>query len=159
MTFRTNVRLGGNITRSGRDENCVGFPFTLALVLALAWALAGCGDSKEIKTLKNGKLDMCPGITLGTMISKSMQRVRWESGTAEDGLVQVDIIGLMSVGQKPVTARLEFFVDESADSYRFGAFKLDDVIQEGHNAASLFSSMCEIAGGGPAPEAGNDGGQ
>lgn len=148
VTFGIKKHLCGHVAGPGRNQSRLGFSFTL--VLALAWTLAGCGDPKDIETLKNGNLDMCPGFTLGTIISGSMKRVRWESVAADGGSTQVNIIGIMSVGRKPVTARLEFIVNESADSYRFGAFKLDDVVQEDYNVATLLSSMCELVGGGPA---------
>ncbi len=156
MTFNSKDPRFGAAAVSKPQQSWTRLPIGLGLVLILSGLLAGCGDPAEIKTLKNGKLDLCPGITLGTMVKGYMQRVRWESAPLEDGSKQVNIIGLVSVEQVPVTARLEFVVDEEANSYRYSALNFDDEAQDGKAAAGLLSAMCTAAGGGP--EAGQDSG-
>ncbi|NQV21996.1 MAG: hypothetical protein HQ511_11330 [Rhodospirillales bacterium] len=127
---------------------------TAGVTLACALMVAGCGDPKEIVTIKTAQLDLCPGFTLGPLINGYMEAVRWESTEAEgdaakEDTKQVNVIGSIAVDQKQVTAKMEFLVDESAGGFRFGALKFDDAVQDDNVAASFLSAMCVAGGGGP----------
>lgn len=124
------------------------------VTLACAFMVAGCGDPKEIETIKTAQLDLCPGFALGSLIDSYMDTVRWEStavegDAAKEGTKQVNVIGFAAVDQKQVTAKMEFLVDETGGGFHFGALKFDGEVQDENVAAGFLSNMCVAGGGGP----------
>lgn len=89
----------------------------LLCIIALAAILSGCGDSKEIKFVKSGKLVSCPNKTMEQAAKGFFGSPKWKSGVSKDGRVFVDIQGKMSVHDKEVDAVLQFIVDEKKGTF------------------------------------------
>lgn len=108
-------------------------------------SLAGCGDSAEIKMVKNGTLQMCPGSTVDQMVDGFMGDPSWESGKSDDGKEFVNAVGKITLQEKPVTAKVQFLIDKKQNSFQFNAFELNDIPQNNLMAMGLFGKMCESA--------------
>ena len=134
-------------------RNC-GRAVSLFAMAVISVGLTGCGDPKEIALIKKGKLDICPGFSLGALADGYMQDVGWGSTSLDGGGQRVKLTGLIALDKKQVTARMAFVVDRDASSYRFDTLTIDGKLQPNEAAAGLLSTMCTAAGGtGPAKAA------
>lgn len=122
---------------------------TSVIALLGVLTLAGCGEQNEIDALKNSKLDLCPGISMGTLVESFIKQAQWETVNSADGARQVNITGYVAVDGQQARTRMEFPLDPATGSQRFGTLKIDGERQEDDVAAEFLSAMCSAAGGGP----------
>lgn len=109
------------------------------------WGKLNLMDSKEVKMVRNGTLQMCPNHTLGKMAESFMGSPSWESGKAKDGTSLVNVSGQITYSDKPVEAKVQFAIE--GDSFSFQAFEMNNVPSANIIAISLLGKMCESAGG------------
>lgn len=116
-------------------------------ILVLTMLLSGCGDSKEIKLVKSGKLNNCPGKTVEQTVNNFFGSPKWESGIGKDGPTKgqtlVNMRGKMAVQGKAVDATLQFIVDEKNGTFQAHALEYNSVPQSGLMLMGLLSKMCE----------------
>jgi hypothetical protein len=109
--------------------------------------LCGCGDSKEIKFVKSGKLKSCPNKTVEQAADDFLGSPKWESGIGADGktkgLTLVNLQGKIKMHGKEVDAVLQFIVDEKNETFKVHALETNGVPQPDIIMLGLLKKMCE----------------
>ena len=82
----------------------LGFVF-LALII-----LVGCGEAKEIASLKSAAIAGCP-VNIGKMVDAYMGEPEWGSGSHPEGAL-VTVSGKVRYGNRSASAVLEFVYRE-----------------------------------------------
>jgi hypothetical protein len=113
------------------------------LSVAMTLFLAGCFDSSEVKQVKGGVLQLCPGHTVDQMVNGFMGAPSWESGKSSNGQVFVNVSGDITFYEKPVRAMVQFFV--KGDSFVFNAFEMNGIPSANIIAIGMMNKMCESA--------------
>ena len=117
----------------------------LSVGLFLSLIITGCNDTKEIETIKEGHLYMCPTATVEEVVNGFMGDPSWESGITEDGIKFVNISGDITYAGKPVRAVIQFVFSKDGTSFEYNAFEINGVPQSQLMAAALLRKMCESA--------------
>ena len=115
---------------------------SLAIGIVTALLLSGCGDSSDVKIVKSGTLQLCPGHTVAKMVDGYMGKPSWESGKSADGQAFVNVSGEITYSDKPVRAMIQFFI--KGDNFAFNAFEMNGVPSP-NLAGPLLNKMCESA--------------
>ena len=117
----------------------------LIVGLFLSSIITGCSDTKEVETIKQSKLKMCPTATVEEMVNGFMGDSSWESDITENGIKFVNISGDITYADKPVRAVLQFFFNKDGTSFEYNAFEINEVPQNQFIAIALLKKMCENA--------------
>lgn len=103
------------------------------------------GTSKAVAMVKGGTLSLCPGHTVEQMANGFLDDPSWESGVGNNGTEFVNVSGGITLSGKPVTAVVQFTVDETGGTFQYNAFEINEVPQNNFMAAALFKKMCDSA--------------
>jgi len=114
--------------------------FSLMVLIIMA---SGCTDSKEVQMVKNGKLGSCPDATVEQLINNFMGLPTWESGESTDGKTFVNIVGDMTYAERPVSATIQFIINEKKGTFEFNALEFNSVPQMNKMALGLINKMCQ----------------
>ncbi len=115
----------------------------LIIGLFLSSIITGCSDTKEVGTIKQSKLEMCPTATVEEMVNGFMGDPSWESDITENDIKFVNISGDITYADKPVRAVLQFFFSKDGTSFEYNAFEINEVPQNQFIAGALLEKMCE----------------
>ncbi len=115
----------------------------LIFVSCVLFLLAGCGSDTAVDLVKNGNMDNCPQKTLGQMADDYMDAPSWSSLVADDGLTYVNLQGRITYDGIPVTALVQFLVNEDTDRFEINAMEINDLPQNLFMAIGLLNNMCE----------------
>jgi hypothetical protein len=103
-------------------------------------------DSKEIKLVKYGSLNACPGKTVEQAAKDYFGSPKWSSGIGSDGptkgLRLVNIQGEGGLNGKKVDIVLQFIVDENNDSFKLHAVEANGIPQPPIMIGGLLNNMC-----------------
>ena len=113
------------------------------LLSSFLFFLAGCGSDTAVDLVKNGNMDNCPQKTLGQMADDYMDSPSWESLVADDGLTYVNLRGGITYDGIPVTALVQFLVNENTDRFEINAMEINNLPQNLFMAIGLLNNMCE----------------
>lgn len=112
------------------------------LIITMSLFLFSCGgDSKEVKNIKEGRLNGHSEITLGEAIDGFMGSPKWESIEAEDGNIYVNVKGNILYQDKEIEALIQYKVNE--DSFKFSALEFNGIPQNMFMYSGLISKMYE----------------
>ena len=111
--------------------------------LGFAFSLAGCHESIEVRQVKGGTLQLCPGHTVDQMVQGFMGSPSWESGKTDSGKVFVNVSGDITFKNKPVRALIQFNVE--GDRFSFNALEMNGVPSPNLIAVGLMQKMCASA--------------
>jgi hypothetical protein len=115
----------------------------LILISGVLLLLAGCGSDSAIDLVKNGNMDNCPQKTLGQMANDYMDSPSWESLVADDGLTYVNLRGGITYDGIPVTALVQFLVNENTNRFEINALEINNLPQNMFMAIGLLNNMCQ----------------
>ena len=117
----------------------------LSIGLFLSLIITGCSDTKEVETIKQSKLGMCPTATVEKMVDGFFGDPSWESDMTDKGVKFVNIGGDITYADKPVRAVIQFTFSKDETSFEYQAFEINGVPQNQFIASSLLQKMCESA--------------
>lgn len=106
----------------------------------------GCTDSKEVRKIKNSKIETCPGATVGQMVESSVASPSWESGKSNDGKIFVNIAGDITDTGTPVHVLIQFIADNKNGQFEFQVLEFNQVPQMNTLAVEFMKKMCLTAG-------------
>jgi len=115
----------------------------IIFISSFLFLLAGCGSDPAVDLVKNGNLDNCPQKTLGQMADSFMSSPSWESLVADDGLTYVNLEGGITYDGIPVTALIQFLVNEDTDRFELNALEFNNIPQNAFMGIGLLNNMCE----------------
>jgi hypothetical protein len=118
----------------------------ILIVFSTAINQQGISDSKNVKVVKGGVLQMCPNATVEQMVNGFMGSPSWKSGESKSGIKYVNVGGDITYHEKKVRAVIQFTIDEKNNSFKFNAFEINDVPQANLIASALLKKMCESTG-------------
>ena len=88
-------------------------------------------------------MQLCPNHTVKQMVDGFMGSPSWESGKSEGGQLFVNVDGNITFKDKPVRAKLQFFID--GETFSFNAFEMNGVPSANFVAIAMMNKMCESA--------------
>lgn len=112
---------------------------SLCILLVFAGLPTLLGTPAEVLTVRYGKLDAYPGISLGNAIDEFLSDPEWSVSESEDGNHFVNITGGMTYQEKPVKALLQFLVVD--DRFEFTTLEFNGIIQNEIMRVSLMEKM------------------
>jgi len=114
----------------------------IILIIAMSLILFSCGgNSKEVKSVKEGRLTAYPEKTLGEAIDSFMGDPEWESIEADDGNIYVNVKGSIMLHEKEVEALIQYKVD--GDYFELNALEFNGVPQNMFMYSGLIDKMYE----------------
>jgi len=115
---------------------------TIAIFLTALFCFFGCSsnNTKAVKMVKYGTLDMCPDVTVEEMVNGFMGNPSWEEIKGTDRNTYVNISGDITYFNKPVKALLQFKV--GTNTFEFNALEFNGVGQNPILANALLVKMC-----------------
>ena len=115
----------------------------LILISSFLFLLVGCGADPAVDLVKNGNLDNCPQKTLEQMADNFISSPSWESLVADDGLTYVNLEGGITYDGMPITALIQFLINEDTDRFELNALEFNNIPQNEFMAMELLNKMCE----------------
>jgi hypothetical protein len=107
----------------------IAFVFSMCFAALMALGLAFSNhDDHAVQSVRGGTLESYPGMTLGKALESFMPGAKWESLVADDGKTYVNVKGRVEFQGKPVTARIQYRLDENG-GFEFQAFEVNGVPQ------------------------------
>jgi hypothetical protein len=117
--------------------------FITLLIIASMFIVNGCDDTREVKMIKEGKLESCPNATVNQMVDGFIGSPSWESNETAEGQKFVNITGRITYSEKEVDALIQFFIDPDKGTFNFNAFEINELPQNNLLAMGLLEKMCE----------------
>lgn len=116
----------------------------ITFILSFSTLLTGCFfDSSEVKLVKNGTLNACPGQTIKQVVDSFFGSPKWESGQSDQGVKFVNIRGEMTYMNKPVEGLVQFRINSDGNTFNYQAFEMNGIPQNNMIAMQLISKMCQ----------------
>ena len=116
----------------------------IIFMLSISPLLTGCFfDSSEVKLVKNGTLNACPGQTIKQIVDGFFGSPKWESGQSDQGEKFVNIRGEMTYMNKPVEGLVQFKINSDGNTFNYQAFEMNGIPQNNMVAMQLISKMCQ----------------
>lgn len=113
----------------------------IILILTMSLFLFSCGDSKEVQSVKEGRLNGHPEKTLGEAIDGFMGNPKWEDIEAEDGNIYVNIKGTILYQEKEIEALIQYRVN--GESFKLNALEFNGIPQNMFMYSVLINKMYE----------------
>lgn len=114
----------------------------IILIITMSLFLFSCGgDSKEVKSVKGGRLNGHPEKPLGEAIDGFMGSPKWETIEAEDGNIYVNIKGNILFQEKEIEALIQYKVN--GDTFELSALEFNEIPQNMFMYYGLINKMYE----------------
>lgn len=117
------------------------------LVLAACFLLAGCGEAKAVKTIKQSYFYGYENKTIGDAVDDFFANPKWEAGIPVDeefaGKTLINCMGEITYDDIPVMAEIQFVLDEKTGEFELNAFEINGVPQNQYMQNVLLEAMFE----------------
>jgi hypothetical protein len=100
-------------------------------------------DNEFLVLVKGGNLQSYPDIELEAAFADFFSTPKWKYFEAETGEHVVEFTGYCTYMEKKVKAKIQFLVEEGADTFEMGALEFNEVPQDELIKAALISKIFE----------------
>lgn len=101
----------------------------LLVVIAVSVMSSGGGSDQYIQMVKGGTLNGYPHMTVGKAFDNFLDDPKWESGLSDDNVRFVNVKGGILYYDEEAELVVQFFVDETTESFQYNACKINCIPQ------------------------------